>query len=176
MQRSNYRKSSPVRRLALAWFAGALLCGGPVGCGGDDDVAEVGDAGTDGAVADACTRTGTQGCPCESGERCGRGPDGAQLMCTGGLCESPACKSGERGCVCRRGVECDGDDDRCVGGFCQRAECEPGEAFCSCAGGSCDPGLYCQNGVTCLDATGKEGGPCRDNGRCDRGKRCDVEA
>ncbi|MDD9945079.1 MAG: hypothetical protein OXU20_28820 [Myxococcales bacterium] len=176
MQRSNYRKSSPVRHLALAWFAGALLCGGPVGCGGDDDVAEVGDAGTDGAVADACTRTGTQGCPCESGERCGRGPDGAQLMCTGGLCESPACESGERGCVCRRGVECDGDDDRCVGGFCQRAECEPGEAFCSCAGGSCDPGLYCQNGVTCLDATGKEGGPCRDNGRCDRGKRCDVEA
>ena len=150
-------------------------------CGDDDALGATQDGGPDAAVdggmgsdVHSCEEPGGQGCSCDAEERCDVGSHGEQLMCVGGLCEAASCESGQRGCVCRYGSQCSAEDDRCSEGFCRPLECEAGAEFCGCADGSCAPGLYCQNGVICLEATGKKAGACRSNGGCERGNRCDT--
>lgn len=159
--------------LGVACFAPTLSgCGDDGGGGGSDDGGVDGGADAEIPLGD-CDARGLQGCPCSEGERCARSDNGDTLMCIDGLCEDATCISGGRGCACRLGSECDDSADACRDGFCQAADCEAGEEDCACLAGTCDPGLFCEDGTICRDSTGFEGGECLPNNTCERGNRCD---
>lgn len=142
---------APLRR-GLSVVA-ALLCVASLSlaaCGGDDSAASGdSDAGQDVSTGDmgddvaACT-TGEAGCECADDDGCNDG-----LSCSDvGVCEVEAtCTPGDTGCTCLSDGTCSDAADECVADACTpRTECL-GELGCACAGGSCDDGLTCEDGV-----------------------------
>src|SRR6185436_7803938 len=93
----------PMKLTRVALFAGLFWL---AGCGGPSPMNP--DSGTV-----TCT-AGTQGCPCASGDVCGKNSAGEQLVCEGGLCETMTCPIGSSGCACRRGTTCDAPSDSCT--------------------------------------------------------------
>ncbi|MER2564223.1 MAG: hypothetical protein ABTQ32_26065 [Myxococcaceae bacterium] len=126
----------------------------------------------DGGQTEECV-VGTQGCACAAEDKCARNARGEQLLCMGGTCEAMTCVAGDRGCVCRNGLECNGAGDSCTNGFCVAAGCAPGAKDCTCLAGACDVGFTCLENTVCVDSAGFEGGACLTNGRCHKGARCD---
>ncbi|MBM4373010.1 MAG: hypothetical protein FJ098_15255, partial [Deltaproteobacteria bacterium] len=115
---------------------------------------------------------GTEGCPCGGGNACGVSSLGEVLACVDGVCSAPSCPAGQTGCPCLNLQTCASEEDECNAGFCQPAGCIPGTLGCACAGGACQPGLTCRDGVLCVEAAGLLGGPCYDDGTCAPGFRC----
>ena len=126
----------------------------------------------DGICDDPSCPAGLEGCACQ-GEACGFDNDGNQLECTSGICQSSDCPAGDNGCVCINGTDCNDESAECKSGYCKSTECIPGAVGCDCLAGSCNPWLECEDDSVCVDKTGKKGGPCYDNGTCERNNRCD---
>lgn len=126
----------------------------------------------DGVCDDPTCPAGLEGCACQN-DACGFDSEGEQLECTSGICQSSDCPAGDNGCVCINGLECNDESAECKSGYCKSTECIPGSVGCDCLAGSCNPGLECQDDSVCVDKTGKKGGPCYDNGTCERNNRCD---
>jgi hypothetical protein len=154
------------RNVALATALSGLLA---LAACGDDDAPT--DAGAEGGM---CEKPGAQGCQCDEKDRCLILDGGSRLRCVSDICEADDCTSGETGCVCRFGTQCNEKGQTCSDGVCRAADCSPGAESCECESGSCDPGLICRDGKVCVDASGFEGGPCKSNNTCQTGNRCDA--
>ena len=122
--------------------------------------------------SDPACKAGLEGCACLDG-KCGMDTNGDPLSCEASVCQSSSCKPGDVGCVCLGGTTCTDEGVSCDGGYCKSSSCIPGSMGCDCLAGSCNPGLKCENESICVDRTGKKGGPCLDNGTCDRNNKCD---
>lgn len=157
------------RRILLVLAVGVIL----LGCGGGDSADDC--AGGVCTPAGGDCQTGTEGCVCAAGDRCGTSAVGETLACMDGICQAPSCMLGDTGCQCRAGGLCNAGGDACKSGYCQPDGCLPGEESCECLAGGCDPGLICGTSGLCVDSQGYEGGACLDNNRCHRGNRCDSD-
>lgn len=157
---------------ALALALAGLLIPSLAGCDAPTNVDPVEDPQTLPDVVGDCV-VGTLQCACSAQGACALDSDtGAPLTCVAGVCLLPACPPGDVGCACKDG-DCD-DGATCRNDFCIADDCAPGSLNCSCAlGGSCDVGLFCQEGAICVDQTGFEGGACLANDTCHPGNRCD---
>ncbi|MEL6177792.1 MAG: hypothetical protein AAFS10_02515, partial [Myxococcota bacterium] len=121
---------------------------------------------------------GTQGCACAMGERCGLNEAGAQLRCTGGVCEVPDCPVGTVGCLCLDGSACDDgltcQPDGAVA-RCMEEQCPVGALGCACGmDRACGEGLACMGNV-CAEPdcpVGTEGCACSQALTCLSGLVC----
>ncbi len=147
---------------------------GNLGCECDANNSCVGDlvCGTEGTCEDTTCTPGLEGCSCLN-DSCGKTTSGEPLECMAGVCQQSTCPVGERGCACGPNNTCNDELDSCENGYCLSSECIPGEVGCECLAGGCDPGAKCVDDTVCVDQTGKNGGPCLDNGTCSRNNRCD---
>ncbi len=110
--------------------------------------------------------TGTDGCPCNRGDiPC----DDEALVCgaNSGLCERPACTTGDLGCACHPNQTCNRAEDGrwlyCGDGFiCVETECRPGANGCGCL-----PDARCDEGMACT-AEGEGASVCRPT-NCETG-------
>ncbi len=117
---------------------------------------------------------GKAGCACAQGERCLTSNIGEQLVCLAGMCTYPGCTAaGETACPCIDAQQCSAGDAACSNGICVLTDCLPGESHCECLGGTCDPMLICRDDTICVAGAGFEGGPCLQDGTCNRRNRCD---
>ena len=145
---------------------------GSIGCECDDGSCTGGNAiCTSGMCEVENCSAGNEGCECLDGA-CGVNFRSEQLICDSGICRSDSCNPGEIGCACRNGEECDENSAVCTNGFCMAEECLSGELNCSCSSSACSSGLVCRSESICIDGSGFLGGPCYDNGLCERGNRC----
>ncbi|MBN1946791.1 MAG: hypothetical protein JW797_14045 [Bradymonadales bacterium] len=149
---------------------------GMIGCRCDDGACRAADAYCD--SNERCQLTGcpegSEGCACFEDNSCGLSSEGEPLSCDGGTCVYSACLRGDVGCICELDGGCIDRGVECVDGLCLPVGCSPGEENCSCLAGGCDLGLFCRDGLVCVDDAGYLGGECLDNNRCHRGNRCQA--